>query len=392
MITLTTAQNALKTVYLDAISTQLNTHIDPIFNSIKQSSADVYGKSIIKLVPFGMNGGVGTGAEDGALPQSSETHYLNFTTTLKNLFGTIEITDKAIRASSNDEGAFVNLLTAEMDSLLEASKFNLARMFYGDGSGSLSKITAVTANSKTITVENSAPFLEGMILDFYIDGVLDPDMQGVVVTNVDKAKNAVVLSKISSNFTTANLGKYVVCIQGSKDRELTGLGAIFGESETLYGINRSDYRGLMALNREVGAGETFNEEYIQVALDDVEMQSGYQPNVMLCASDVYYKIINMIATYTKNFDPVNLDGGVTSVAFSGIPVLRNRFCNPKQLMILNTEMFTLHQLCDWEWLTYNDGSILRQKEGYPTFSATLVKYADLICNRPNAQGLITLNS
>ena len=58
MITLTTAQNALKTVYLDAISTQLNTHIDPIFNSIKQSSADVYGKSIIKLVPFGMNGGV----------------------------------------------------------------------------------------------------------------------------------------------------------------------------------------------------------------------------------------------------------------------------------------------------------------------------------------------
>ena len=129
MITLTTAQNALKTVYLDAISAQLNTQIDPIFNTIKQTSSDIYGKNIVKLVPYGLNGGIGTGSEDGALPESAETKYVNFTTTLKNLFGTIEITEKAIRASENDEGSFVNLLTAEMDSLIEYCKFNLARMF-----------------------------------------------------------------------------------------------------------------------------------------------------------------------------------------------------------------------------------------------------------------------
>ena len=98
MITLDTAQNALKTIYLEAISNQLNKQVDPVFSMIKQSSADVYGRNIIKLVPIGLNGGIGAGDEAGALPESSDSRYVNFTTSLKNLYGMIEISDKAIRA------------------------------------------------------------------------------------------------------------------------------------------------------------------------------------------------------------------------------------------------------------------------------------------------------
>lgn len=395
MITLTTAQNALKTVYLDAISAQLNTQIDPIFNMIKQSSTDIYGKSIIKLVPYGLNGGIGTGDEDGALPASAETKYVNFTTTLKNLFGTIEITDKAIRASENDEGAFVNLLSAEMDNLLESSKFNLARMFYGDGSGSLGKITSISSTANSFVVDNTASLMEGMLLDFYNNNILDPAMQAIAITQIDRSTNTVYITSKSTNFTTANIANYKFYIQGSKDRELTGLNAIFGDSTTLYGITRSDYSCLMPYKYTQKTGstgaETFDETFIQTRLDDIELRSGYQPNIIACPSAVYYKIIDLIASYTKNIDPTNLEGGITSVAFSGVPVVRNKFCTANTMMMLNTEMFNLYQLCDWEWLTNNDGSILRQKEGYPTFSATLVKYADLVCNRPNAQGLITVS-
>ena len=389
MITLTTAQNALKTVYLDAVSAQLNGNIDPIFNSIKQSSSDVYGRSIIKLVPYGLNGGVGTGTEDGALPLSHETNYVNFTTTLKNLYGTIEISDKAIRASANDEGAFVNLLTAEIDNLLESSKFNLARMFYGDGTGSLCLIVSISAPARTMTVDNSAPFMQGMLLDFYIDGILDPSMQGVMVTNVDVFNKVITLDRVSNSFTNANSSKYKVYIQGSKDRELTGLGALFSNSQTLYGLTRASYSALMPLSRSITSAD-FNEMTVQKAIDDIEARSNRQPNVMVTASTLYYSIISDIASYSKNIDSSILEGGVESVALSGVPLVRNKFCADNKLMILNTDLFILHQLCDWEWLNYNDGSILRQKEGYPTYSATLVKYADLVCNRPNAQGILTV--
>ncbi len=391
MITLTTAQNALKTVYLEALSAELNARVDPVFSSIKQSSADVYGRNIVKLVPYGINGGVGVGEEDGALPISRETNYVNFTTTLKNLYGSIEITDKAIRASSNDEGAFINLLSAEMESLLEASKYNLARMFYGDGTGSITKITNINANAKIMGVALASPIIEGMVLDFYIDGILDPGMQGVVVTAVDYARNMITLDKVSASFISANTSKYKFYMQNSKDRELTGLGALFDPTiTTIYGINKADYSGLMPRLKIQATGETFDEMFIQTAIDNIEMQSGYQPNLLVASANVYYKVINMLAGYTKNLDVANLQGGFTSVMFSGIPLIRNRFCPDKQMMLLNTDMFTLHQLCDWEWLTYNDGAILSQKEGYPIYTATLVKYADLICDRLNAQGLLTI--
>lgn len=390
MISLTTAQNALKNVYLNAVSEQLNFHSDPIFAMIKQSSADVYGKNIIKLVPYGINGGVGSGTEDGALPPCKETHYVNFTSTLKNLFGTIEITDKAIRASANDEGAFVNLLSAEMESLLAASKFNLERMFYGDSSGSLATITEIAAATKSFKVNNIAPFEVGMVLDFYKEGVLDTGMAGASIVSIDRDSKQIVLDKISSTFATANLSKYKCYVQGSKDNELTGLGELFGTSTTLYGLNRADYKALMPISKTQAANTTLSETFIQECLDYVELNSGYQPQIMVASADAYYTLVKLIMSYTKNIEAVNLKCGVTSVAYNGIPLTRNKYVQSKSILMLNPDLFTLHQLCDWEWLTSNNGAILMQKEGYPTYSATLVKYADLICNRPNAQGKITL--
>lgn len=390
MITLQNAQNALKTVYLEALSNQLNTQVDPVFNMIKQSSTDVYGKNIIKLVPFGINGGIGAGDEDGALPSSQNSKYINFSTSLKNLYGTIEITDKAIRASENDEGAFVNLLTAEMDGLLQSSKFNLSRMFYGDGSGTLAgTISAVDSANKNITVSNPTAFMEGMLLDFYYNNVLDAGMTGVEVVKVDRVNKKIFLSAVSTTCTTSNLPKYTVCIQGSKDRELTGLAAIFGTSATLYGVSRNDYPYLMPYSYAKTSGETFDEIFIQKMMDRVEARSNSQPNIILCGGDVVYSVMDKLSGYAKNLDTANLIGGFTSVSFCGVPVLRNRFETSNNMMLLNTDHFTLHQLCDWEWLTHNDGSILKQKEGYASYTATLVKYADLICNRPNAQAIIT---
>ena len=110
MISLTTAESALKDAYLNAVCNQLNTNANPLLAKIKQSSADVYGKNIIKMAPVGLNGGVGAGTETGVLPTAKSNRYAQFKTTLKNLYGQIAITDKAIRASQSSAGAFVDLL------------------------------------------------------------------------------------------------------------------------------------------------------------------------------------------------------------------------------------------------------------------------------------------
>ena len=115
MISLQTADNALKDVYLGVVSDQLNTSINPLFAKIKQTTSDVWGNNIVKVAPFGVNGGIGAGSETGELPIAGGNNYEKFTLELKNLYGKIEISDKAIRASMNSAGAFVNLLNAEME-------------------------------------------------------------------------------------------------------------------------------------------------------------------------------------------------------------------------------------------------------------------------------------
>ena len=114
MVTTQTADNALKSYYLSIVSDQLNLSVNPLLAKIRQSTSDVWGKDVRKLVRYGVNGGVGAGTEEGALPAAGANRYAQFVATLKNLYGTVDISDKAIRSSANNEGAFVNLLNDEM--------------------------------------------------------------------------------------------------------------------------------------------------------------------------------------------------------------------------------------------------------------------------------------
>ena len=74
--TITNAENALKTYYLDAITSQLNDYVNPFFAAIEKSTNDVWGKEVKKLAISGVNGGVGAGNEDGELPKSNSNKYL----------------------------------------------------------------------------------------------------------------------------------------------------------------------------------------------------------------------------------------------------------------------------------------------------------------------------
>ena len=81
MVTISSAENALKNLYLGVVADQLNTGINPLFAKIKQTTSDVWGKNIVKLVPYGINGGVGAGTETGDLPIASGNNYAQFTLT-----------------------------------------------------------------------------------------------------------------------------------------------------------------------------------------------------------------------------------------------------------------------------------------------------------------------
>lgn len=86
MITISNASDALKTIYLGVIAEQLNTKINPFLAAIERTSNNVFGKEVKKLVTYGVNGGITSGTETGALPKAQGNSYVTLTTDLKKLF------------------------------------------------------------------------------------------------------------------------------------------------------------------------------------------------------------------------------------------------------------------------------------------------------------------
>ncbi|MDE6551010.1 MAG: phage major capsid protein [Clostridia bacterium] len=386
MVSLETAENALKTVYLGVVANQLNVGVNPLLAKIEQTTADVWGSQIVKMVPYGLNGGVGAGAENAALPKSAGNQYGKFTLDLKNLYGTIEITDKAIRASMHDEAAFVNLLNAEMDGLLKASKHNLGRMLYGDGSGVLAHVVAGTYSGDTITLDDVHDFTEGMCVSVYnaSSGNFYSGMGNARIINVDRVNKTITFEK--NMRPTYSEGDYV-CMQSSHNNEITGLKAIFAQSGTLYGLDKDKYSWLKPqVISDVGM---ITQGKMQSAMDSVEERCGGAVDMIVCSYDVRRHYIDHCSMYRTNIDYLNLDNGYKALSYNGVPVVADKFVRDGVMYMLNTADFKLHQLCDWRWIEGDSGKVLHQVAGWSRYTATLVKYADLICDRPAGQVMLT---
>ena len=383
MVTMTSADNALKSVYLGAVSEQLDTAINPLLAKIQRSTADVWGKEVRRLAQYGVNGGVGAGTEEGDLPSAAGNNYEQFVTTLKNLYGTIEISDKAVRASENNVGAFVNLLNAEMDGLIRSSAFNFGRMLFGDGSGVLCKVVSVSGN--TVTADGVKNLIEGMVVDVLAAGGAPiSGAKGRRVVAVDRAAKTFTLS---GDALTGVAKDNLVCVQGSYNLELTGLGAIFKDTGSLYGLDRATHKWMIPyMQSSVG---TLSETVMQKAIDWLEERAGSRVDFIVCSWGVKRALQNLLSENRRSTDVEVLAGGYKAMTYNGIPVVADRFCPDGTMYLLNTSDFCLHQLCDWKWLEGDDGKVLKQIAGKPLYTATLVKYADLVCARPCGQEMLT---
>ena len=134
---------------------------------------------------------------------------------------------------------------------------------------------------------------------------------------------------------------------------------------------------------------TLSESGIMENINYMEAFCNNRPNMILCSYKKKSAIGALLTGAKMQLDTAVLNGGYSAILFDGIPVVADRYCPDDSIYLINTDDFVLAQLCDWAWLEDEDGKILKQVPGKAAYSATLVKYAELICKRPCAQGVIT---
>lgn len=377
MITLSNADKALKTYYLDAVSTQLDA-ISPFYAAIDKHSAEVYGKEVKLAVVRGDNSRVSAGTEDGDLPAAGSNRYVNLTSTLKNIYGTIEISDKALRASGNTGGAFIDLLNAEMEGLVSSAKVNFSRMLYGDGNGFVANITKTSGTS--LYLDAIGRVYEGMVIDLRSNTAAVEGGTGLTVATVNYGDGYITLS----DTVDATLVGKMVYVHGAYGNEITGFKALFGTGD-IYGVTRSEESLMQPVTFTV---TSLTEEVIMEKINYLEAFCNSRPNMLLCSYKTKAEISALLTGTRMQVNTAELSGGYSTILFDGIPVVADRYCPDGEIYLVNTDDFVLAQLCDWSWLEDEDGKILKQVPGKAAYSATLVKYAELICKKPCAQGLI----
>ena len=384
MVNMNTVSSALKNFYIMPLREDINLKADAFASRVMRTEDNIVGyNKIVRAALVGANGGAGAGSETGALPASGENQYVNLESDTKNLYGTLEISDKIVKsATGQNPGAFVNILQQEMDTLTRTLKWNLARQMYGDGSGKLATLGAASA-SATVTASSSTQYLlPGLKVDlFAADGTVIA--QGLRVLDVNHLTGAIKLSQA----VTCAAGAYLT-VQGSAGYELTGLGKLFGGgSGTLYGLNRADYSWMNPY--ESAAFGAITESGLQKVIDHLEDSYNVTVDHINCGSDAYGHYLELMNQRRTICDATVLEGGHRALTFNGIPLTRSKFMPAAAIDLDDTSLFTLDQVADWEWIEGETRQVLHQKIGYPVYTATIAKYCDLMCALPG--GIARLN-
>ena len=391
MVNLTTVSEALKVLYINPIREFVNMQADPFAARILQTSDNITGyQKIVRAVQIGANGGAGAGTETGMLPQAGENLYKQFESDTKNLYGTISISDKILKSATGaDAGSFINALQRDVDTLVKTLKWSTARQIYGDGSGVLVKLAAADSGAKVVAVQagsNSRNLLPGLSVDVYNAAGTKVSSDSIVtrIVDVNHSTGKITLDTALTGAVTA--GGYLT-MQGSKDLELTGLGKLFSNEGTLYGLNRADYSWMNA--HVVSDFGEITEWGLQDQINQIEDTYDVNINHIAAGNKAYNSYMKLLNERRAINDTITLEGGFKALLFNGRPLTRNKFLDETTIDMYDTSLFTIDQIADWEWLDDDVHGILQRNARYATYEGSIAKYCDLMCRLPG--GIARLN-
>jgi len=388
MVTMQTFDTALKDIYEEPMRDQINIGSGIFLAKVEQTSKDIEGgRRVYKIAPYGVNGGTGSGSDTQALPVSGGNLYAPFVSGIKSIRGVIKFTDQVMKASRSNKAAFLSAMESEQDGLLKSAKFTYGRQSYLDGTGICTKCGA-TSNSTAVNVESTQYLIEGMIIDIV-------DANGNPITN-GKQRRIVAVNRIGNQKSIVLDGSTVVTTssahaiveQGSFNQELTGMEAVFAQSGSLYGLNKSQYPWLVPYRHDL-QNSAIDDQTIVDTINFVEEYRGSNINLLIANPAVESEYYKYLEATKRSVNTTTLEGGYKSLSVAGRPMVKDRFVKPGCLKLLDTTQWKMHTLDggDWSWLD-EDGKILKWVSGFAMWTAVLIKYCELICDHPGGQAEI----
>ena len=400
---LTSAANALKTFFLPSLRYQLNIGASVVFAQFERGKEGVVGSSITMALRYGRNGGYGSGSDISSLPVTNSRQTAQAIWQTKNMYARIQLSDKLLRASRSNVGAFANMFKQELQDCQDDAKENVARSVFGDGSGILAVISNV-GSAPTYTVTGYTAFTnyviggvdvlaEGMLVDCWAPGSYPTTQRNTPGTpySITAVNNATAAVTLNSTAGTPQVNDYLVVQNVASgttlNGEITGLGAIFNNTQNIYGITRSSNYWFNAQVPTSVNGE-ISEVVIQAGIDNSRKYAAGHIKFIVASFGVRRAYQYMLQSQKRQINTLELKGGWKALEYQGgeksVPITADQYCPTSSMFLLDTDDFKVYELEDWTWMD-EDGAILSRVANTPAYEATMVKYCDCGCQKPRAQ-------
>ena len=385
--TLLTIEKALKENYLPLWNNQLGITPSALLAKIKK--VPLKGDKIVAAAEVGLSGGFGYGAEGQATPTAGGVIFERFETRSKDMYSNVVISEKTVALANGNAGSIAPGLHSEMKGCYAAADWHVGRSLFMDGTGVLTKISALTEAGTTITVANTKYLKEGIIIDIY-EG--DPTNVAAAVQANGKARRIKSIDRKNKTITlygdAATFKAGFITVQNSFMREIDGLGAIFNENITsIYGVNKAENPFVKPV--EVDAEGSISDSVITRALRESKNVKNGNINMLLASDEAYDAYVEYLRTNNIRVEDSTYEiaGGFKAIKFvfgkEIVDIVNESFVPAGEIWGVDTNSLQMHWL-DWRFAELQGGGIFNLMEQSSLYRALLRNYGNLICTNPGA--------
>ena len=387
---------------------------NPVLSRIKKNELFT-GDSYIINNPMSFSGGVG----NTVLPKSNVGKYENATILSKQAYAMINVSREAIKAASNDEGAFVRMTKEPTKKGLESFMRNYSRQLFGDGTGVLGRGVGAGPANITGTGSTATPFVvQFSVAQFHDANFEERDyvqvVTGLAADNTGGTVAADLLEIVEVNPTTRTV--YLVgtapglvaaaplaattglVMQGSYLGDFTGLRAVSNKSAaydtgtaglTLYGVSLQRRWKMYVVDNSAAA---VGKPILNQMMLTVDRRSGKTPNLIVTGFTQFAKML-ALSEDQKQYTLMPRDSKFANQQFafkaieymstSGpVPVVVDRMVKDDEIWFLNDnfiEGYFRPGMAEW---ADEDGAIFSRIPGKDSYEARYCLYGEIFITPP----------
>ncbi len=394
-----TVSKVLKDRYIGPLNRQLNDEVLVMqLLDLDSKAIDLDGNQAVVPLHKGRSAGIGARLENETLPSAGFQPYEKVVYDLAYLYGRAQFSGQAIQKTKTDAGAFIRVITEELDRLREDLALDLARQVYGDGSAIIIDITDATTGTSH-TISSSEPVDKGYLY---------PNMRvdvGTQANPVLKLSNDAIVSVsgttvvFTTSFTAAATDKIFRAGNAnasSVSKEITGLAQLVATSNnTVGGLNSATAGNEFWRNIIDSGGGAISLSNLMIVANKAKAAGARVGDLLTLTTDGLARRLFETAEFKSNVRFVNdndLKAGFSGLSFvaGGAPINlhTDRLAPWGRVYFVDKKQIKVFSPGGWDFLS-RDGLTVRWVSDKDAFQAVLFRYMNLGTGRRNTSAVMS---